>query len=177
MLLDLSRYWTHRAFHSVPFLWRIHEVHHSDPDYDVSTAGRFHPAEVLLEQAGYLLAIAILAPPVIAVFASELIALVLNLFAHANASLPGSLEGALRLAIITPDLHRIHHSEEVQEQQTNFGQTFTCWDRWFGTLANASATGEKERNTGIRELRNSGSLRLRFTLSEPFRRRTRQDPA
>jgi sterol desaturase/sphingolipid hydroxylase (fatty acid hydroxylase superfamily) len=179
LLLDLARYGIHRAFHALSFLWRIHEVHHSDPDYDVSTAGRFHPLEVVLEQGALLALIALLAPPPIAVFGDVLITVALNLFVHANASLPVPIEKALRKAIVTPDLHRIHHSERIQEQSRNFGQTFSWWDRLFGTFLAGAAGGESGLITGIMELRNGASLGLGFMLAEPFRRRTpeKTDPA
>ena len=179
LLLDLARYGVHRAFHALSFLWRIHEVHHSDPDYDVSTAGRFHPLEVVLEQGVLLALIALLAPPPIAVFGDVLITVVLNLFVHANASLPAPLEKALRRAFVTPDLHRIHHSEKMQEQLRNFGQTFSWWDRLFGTFLAKPAGGDDGLITGIKELRNSASLDLGFMLAEPFRRRPPEetDPA
>lgn len=171
LLLDLTHYGTHRAFHSVGLLWRVHEVHHSDPDYDVSTAGRFHPLEVVGTQGATLLAVALLAPPPLAVFAAALIAVVLNLVAHANAALPAELENWLRRALITPDLHRIHHSEEVAEQSRNFGQTFSWWDRLFGTFLGGAARGERHFATGIKELRGDETVALGFLLTEPFRRR------
>jgi sterol desaturase/sphingolipid hydroxylase (fatty acid hydroxylase superfamily) len=174
LVLDLAHYGMHRAFHSFSLLWRIHEVHHSDPDYDVSTAGRFHPFEVVLMQGGYLALVAVLAPPPGAVFAAELISVVLNLFAHANVRLPRWMENTLRRAIVTPGLHRIHHSQEVPEQMRNFGQTFSWWDRLFGTFLGDAARGEG-MVTGIPELRNSASLELGFMLVEPLRRR-KADP-
>jgi sterol desaturase/sphingolipid hydroxylase (fatty acid hydroxylase superfamily) len=172
LVLDLVRYGMHRAFHSISYLWRVHEVHHSDPDFDVSTAGRFHPLEVVSTQALYLAVIWLLAPPPLAVFAAELLALVLNLFAHANASLPGWAEKLLRVILITPDLHRIHHSEEIGEQSRNFGQTFPWWDRLFGTYLAEPAAGEEGLVTGIKGLQNGRSLGLGFMLAEPFRSRS-----
>jgi sterol desaturase/sphingolipid hydroxylase (fatty acid hydroxylase superfamily) len=172
LLLDLTQYLIHRTYHAVGFLWRIHEVHHSDPDYDVSTAGRFHPLEVLIGQAGLLSVIALLAPPPAAVFGAELMTLLLNFFVHANASLPRPLERALRAVIITPDLHRTHHSDEMEEQWTNLGQTFSWWDRLFGTYLDRPASGEDAIATGVKGLQNATSIKLGFMLSEPFRPRT-----
>jgi sterol desaturase/sphingolipid hydroxylase (fatty acid hydroxylase superfamily) len=171
LLLDLVRYAMHWAFHSFYFLWRVHEVHHSDPDFDVSTAGRFHPLEVVSTQAFYLATIALFAPPPVAVFAAELLALALNLFAHANASLPDWVERVLRTILITPDLHRIHHSEEIVEQSRNFGQTFPWWDRLFGTYLGKPAAGEEGLTTGIKGLQDDRSLGVGFMLTEPFRAR------
>jgi len=172
LLLDLAHYATHRAFHSIHALWRVHEVHHSDPDYDVSTAARFHPVEIVLTQGAYLAVVAALAPPPIAVFAAEILTSVMNLFVHADASMPGRAEKTLRCLIVTPGLHRIHHSEEVLEQSRNFGQTFCWWDRLFGTYLDAPAKGAEFMVTGIKGLQAEGSLSLWFMLSEPFRRRT-----
>ena len=171
LALDLTHYSTHRIFHAVPFLWRVHEVHHSDPDYDVSTAGRFHPLEVVSVEGVYLAVIALLAPPLVAVFAAELLTLALNLFAHANVSVPPAAEKLLRRAIVTPDLHRIHHSEDAREQFRNLGQTFSWWDRLFGTYLAKPAAGEEGIITGITGLRNENSTGLGFMLAEPFRPR------
>ena len=180
LLLDFARYGIHRAFHGLSFLWRIHEVHHSDPDYDVSTAGRFHPLEVVLEQGALLALIALLAPPPIAVFGDALMTVALNLV-RARQRLRCRLlfEKALRRAIVTPDLHRIHHSEKIEEQSRNFGQTFSWWDRLFGTFLTGAAVGQSGLITGIKELRNGASLGLGFMLAEPFRRPTpaETDPA
>jgi sterol desaturase/sphingolipid hydroxylase (fatty acid hydroxylase superfamily) len=172
LLLDLARYLIHRTYHAVGFLWRIHEVHHSDPDYDVSTAGRFHPLEVLVDQGSILATIALLAPPVSAVFAAELVTLLLNFFVHANASLPGAVDQALRAVIVTPDMHRIHHSEQMEEQWRNLGQTFSWWDRLLGTYRGNPAAGDKGLVTGVKGLQNAGSIELGFMLAEPFRSRS-----
>jgi len=178
LLLDLVTYATHRAFHSVPLLWRVHEVHHSDPDYDVSTAARFHPIEVVLVQGAHLVMILLLAPPPIAVFASGLFTVVLNLFVHANASLPRWAELPLRRVFITPDLHRIHHSEDIVEQGRNLGQTFIWWDRLFGTYASRALDLDGGR-IGLKGLQNEQSLGLGFMLAEPFQSRAQLqvDPA
>jgi sterol desaturase/sphingolipid hydroxylase (fatty acid hydroxylase superfamily) len=171
LLLDLVHYATHWTFHHVPLLWRVHEVHHSDPEYDVSTAGRFHPIEVIATQGAYLAAIVLLALPLIAVLISELLTVVLNFFAHANASLPGWAERLLRNVIVTPDFHRIHHSEDVWEQTRNLGQTFIWWDRLFGTFVANPRAGQEGIVTGITGLQNRASLGLRFMLAEPFHNR------
>jgi sterol desaturase/sphingolipid hydroxylase (fatty acid hydroxylase superfamily) len=166
LALDLVRYGTHRLFHSVPFLWRIHEVHHSDPDYDVSTAGRFHPIELIVDQAVFLAAVILLAPPPMAVFVSQLLTSAENLFAHANAKLGALATRIAGLAFITPEFHRVHHSAEIADQSRNFGQTFSFWDRLFGTFETQRsgvefATGIK----GTRDWRTSG---LGFMLRKPF---------
>jgi sterol desaturase/sphingolipid hydroxylase (fatty acid hydroxylase superfamily) len=167
-VLDFIHYGTHRAFHSVPILWRIHEVHHSDPDYDVSTAARFHPLESLADRAVFLTGVVLLAPPPVAVFSTDLISTALNAFVHANASLPDSVERFSRRFIITPDMHRIHHSEELDGQAANFGQIFCCWDRLFGTYQRGQSRGQSI-TTGIKGLQNARSLEIGFMLREPFR--------
>lgn len=168
VLLDLVEYWVHWSFHHVAWLWRVHQVHHSDPDFDVSTAARFHPVEMVFSTGVRLGAIALLAPPPVAVFLAGLLTAILNLLAHANASLPGWAERIVRWAFITPDLHRIHHSLDMREQQRNLGQTFAWWDRFFGTyVPRPSAEGIAFR-TGLEGLQDRDSLAIGFMLMEPF---------
>jgi len=166
LLLDLAQYGMHRLFHAVPMLWRVHEVHHSDADYDVSTAARFHPFEVVGIRGGYVAVVALVAPPPVAVLAAELLAGVINLFAHANASLPRWAERALRVGFITPDLHRIHHSQDIAHHSRNFGQAFPFWDRLFGTYLEIPTAGEDKIVTGIRG--KGDSLEVRILLAAPF---------
>lgn len=168
LLLDLLQYWIHWSFHHVPWLWRVHQVHHSDPDYDVSTAGRFHPVETLWSTGVHMGGVALLAPPPVAVFVSGLLVVILNFSAHANASLPGWTERIVRCAFITPDLHRIHHSEDMREQQRNLGQTFSWWDRLFGTYVPAASAEEGTFRTGLQGLAGRDSLGIGFMLMEPF---------
>jgi sterol desaturase/sphingolipid hydroxylase (fatty acid hydroxylase superfamily) len=176
-VLDLLQYWIHWSFHHVSWLWRVHQVHHSDPDYDVSTAARFHPLEVLYSQGIRFAAIALLAPPAAGVFFAELLTVILNLATHANASLPRRVEHALRSVFITPDLHRIHHSREVADQNRNLGQTFAWWDRLFGSYAAMASTLGKPFRTGLRGLERSDTLGVGFMLAEPFRSTQEADPA
>jgi sterol desaturase/sphingolipid hydroxylase (fatty acid hydroxylase superfamily) len=167
LLLDLVHYATHRLFHSFRVLWRVHEVHHSDPDYDVSTAARFHPIEVVGSKGLYIAAVAVLAPPPAAVFLNEVHTTLLNTLVHANVALPPRLESVVKMVFITPGLHRIHHSTGIAEQNCNFGQTFVWWDRLFGTYCprpQAIGTGV----TGLPEGSYNGTAAL-FTA--PFKRR------
>ena len=168
-LLDLLQYWIHWSFHHVPWLWRIHQVHHSDPDYDVSTAARFHPLEVLCSQGIRFGAITLLAPPAAGVFIAELLSVILNFSAHANASLPERIEKTLRSVFVTPDWHRIHHSQEIGEQNRNFGQTFPWWDHFFGTYANTASAHNGVFRTGLAGLEECDALGIGFMLAEPFR--------
>ncbi len=174
VLIDLLQYWVHWSLHHVSWLWRIHQVHHSDPDYDVSTAARFHPLEVLYAQGIRFGAIALLAPPAAGVLIAELLSVVLNLTAHANASLPVWMERTLRFGFVTPDLHRIHHAEEMQDQNQNLGQTFLWWDRIFGTHAGAHSLKEETFRTGLTGLEGFDRLGIGFMLAEPFQNTRRE---
>ena len=123
----------------------------------------------MIDQAVFLASIFLIAPPPGAVFSSELMSTALNVFVHANASLPHWAERFLRRMVITPDLHRIHHSQEPSEQSGNFGQTFCCWDRLFGTYLEFDQTGDRAVITGIKGLQNGDSAGIQFMLREPFR--------
>jgi sterol desaturase/sphingolipid hydroxylase (fatty acid hydroxylase superfamily) len=179
LLLDWLQFGVHWTLHHVGVLWRLHEVHHSDPDFDVSTAARFHPLEALIDQGVLLLAILLLAPPVSAVFVAEMLKVILNFWEHANASLPGWLERVVRWVLITPDLHRIHHSDDEREQSRNLGQIFSWWDRMAGTYLDRPAASEEQFGTGLKGYQNSTSIGIGFMLGEPFRRpvETQRDQA
>jgi len=170
LLLDFVKYAMHWAFHSVSFFWRVHRVHHSDPDFDVSTAARVHPIEVVALQGASLAAIAIFAPPVIGVLIAELLSAVESFFGHANASLPGWVDKPLRLVFVTPDMHRIHHSEEVREQYRNYGDCFPWWDRLFQTYLDQPAAGPQKMVVGLKGYQNDASLGVGFMLRQPFLR-------
>jgi sterol desaturase/sphingolipid hydroxylase (fatty acid hydroxylase superfamily) len=169
-LLDLVRYGLHRSYHSVSVLWRFHQVHHSDTDYDLSTGLRSHPIEGLVGQGGYLLAIAALAAPPGAVLAAELLSLFQTFFSHANAALPEWIEKTLRLVFITPEMHRVHHSQEVPEQNSNLGDVFPWWDRLLGTYVASPAAGLDAMRIGMKGVSPDASARLAFMLMQPFRR-------
>lgn len=173
LLLDLVHYAIHRLFHSFRVLWRIHEVHHSDPDYDVSTGVRFHPIELVGSKALYLGAVAALAPPVAAVLASEIHTTLVNSLVHANIALPPRLEAAARLIFITPGLHRIHHSTDVARQNCNFGQTFVWWDRLFGTFCPRASVSSRDLATGVTGLPESSYQGTAALFTAPFERRPR----
>src|SRR5581483_9272936 len=150
LLLDLLKYSLHRLQHSVSWLWRIHQVHHSDPDFDVSTGVRAHPLEFLMIQGGTLGLVALLAPPPGAVLAAEVCACFFSFFEHANASLPQGWDKLVRACLVTPDVHRIHHSERDQEQFRNLGEIFTWWDRLFGTYQDQPVAGKDKFTVGLR---------------------------
>jgi sterol desaturase/sphingolipid hydroxylase (fatty acid hydroxylase superfamily) len=175
-LLDFVKYAMHWAYHAVPWLWRVHQVHHSDPDFDVSTGTRAHPIEVVLTQGAYLGVIAIVAPPVLAVLIAESISAFQSFFGHANASLPGWIEKPLRLLLVTPDMHRIHHSEVVREQSRNLGEIFPWWDRLFRTYLDAPAAGQEAMIVGLKGYQNDASLGVVFMLKQPFLRERQDGP-
>jgi len=177
LLLDFVKYAIHRAFHFVPFLWRVHQVHHSDPEFDLSTAARVHPIEIVLTQAVYLSVVAIFAPPVAGVLIAELISGFQSFFGHANASLPRWVEKPLRCIFVTPDMHRIHHSEEVEEQFTNFGDSLPWWDYLLRTYRAVPAAGEKGMIVGLKGYQNDASLGLTFMLTQPFLPERKEQPA
>src|SRR5262249_41703854 len=124
LLIDLMRYGLHWVEHAVPMLWRVHQVHHSDTDFDLSTGLRAHPLERLISFVSYQLVIVLLAPPPIAVLISEALSVGQTFLSHANASLPEWIDRPLRALFITPNMHRVHHSVEIPEQNTNFGDIF-----------------------------------------------------
>jgi sterol desaturase/sphingolipid hydroxylase (fatty acid hydroxylase superfamily) len=143
-------------------------VHHSDPDFDVSTGFRAHPLEVVYTQGAVLAAVALLAPPVAAVLVFELLIGVESCFGHANVALPAWLDKPLRTVVITPDMHRIHHSVDAREQCRNLGDIFPWWDRLLGTYLAHPAAGDDRIVVGLAGVERSRSMDLSFMLSEPF---------
>jgi sterol desaturase/sphingolipid hydroxylase (fatty acid hydroxylase superfamily) len=141
VVLDLVSYAWHRANHCVPFLWRLHQVHHSDPGFTVSTGLRFHPGELLLSLPVRVVAVVLVGAPVGAVLVFEIAFTFANLVEHGDIGLPGSVESWLARVCITPALHRRHHTRVRPDRDTNFGTVFSVWDRAFGTYAyNGSST-------------------------------------
>lgn len=167
--LDLTQYLVHRLLHSVGWLWRIHEIHHSDEEFDVSTAVRFHPVETAVAQVASSLVVLLLGAPPLAVAVNQLIVVAENLFVHANCTLPPRLKW-LSTYLMTPNLHRIHHSTDWGDQQRNFGQLLTVWDRVLGTYRAHSDQG-LDLPTGVEELRGVETLRWRYLLLGPFLKR------
>lgn len=172
VLLDLVRYAMHRAYHSTPVLWRVHQVHHSDPEFDVSNGARVHPIEAIVTQGATLAAIAALGAPPLGVFLFEMAACFQSCFAHANASLPAWIERPARAVFVTPDMHRIHHSEEASEQRVNLGDVFAWWDRLFRTYLADPAAGQERMTFGLGGHRREGSLGVAFMLLAPLREPT-----
>jgi len=167
VLLDASKFLTHRLFHAVPWLWRIHRVHHSDPDFDVSTGLRFHPLEPFLPVGAELGLILLLSLPVEGVIASQVLTCAINFIGHANADVPKAWERILGWCVVTPHMHRIHHSEQVRDQQTNFGDLLPWWDRGFGTYR--AEIGSGQFRVGLRGYQDKRSMELTEMLVQPFR--------
>ena len=133
LIYDFSSYWLHRASHRFRFLWRLHHVHHSDPDCDLTTALRFHPSEILMAQFSTMALVVLTGPPVTSIFASLLTLTGVSLTTHANVQLPERIDRALGWIFITPDAHHTHHSAIVSHQMGNYAPIFSFWDRMWGT--------------------------------------------
>ena len=149
-LLDLAIYWQHRLFHTVPLFWRMHRMHHSDRDLDVTSAIRFHPLEMVISMLYKLCLIALLGPSVVAVILFEILLNALSLFTHTNGYLPVSLDKKLRWIFVTPDMHRIHHSKYyVNETNSNYGVLTSLWDRLFSSYSDDPKDGQTNFVIGI----------------------------
>jgi sterol desaturase/sphingolipid hydroxylase (fatty acid hydroxylase superfamily) len=168
-LLDLAIYFQHVMFHAVPTLWRLHRVHHADLDFDVTTGARFHPVEIMISTAIKCAAIAALGAPVISVFVFEMLLNATAMFNHANASLPQRMEQWLRWLVVTPDMHRVHHSVRYEESSSNFGFNLPWWDRLFGTYRAQPRLGHAVMTIGVDAFRSSQDLRLDRLLVQPLR--------
>lgn len=168
--LDLIIYLQHVMVHAVPTLWRLHRVHHADLDYDVTTGARFHPLEIALSMLIKFATIAVLGPPVVAVVIFEVLLNATSMFNHANVRLPLALDRLLRLFVVTPDMHRVHHSTEDDETNSNFGFNLPWWDRLFGTYRDQPRSGHEGMTIGIRGFRDPRQVdRLPGMLILPFR--------
>ncbi|MEZ0148156.1 MAG: sterol desaturase family protein [Candidatus Reddybacter sp.] len=167
--LDLAIYLQHILFHAVPLLWRLHRMHHADLAFDVTTGARFHPLEIILSMVIKLSVIAALGPPAVAVLIFEVLLNSLAMFNHANARLPVGLDNWLRRVIVTPDMHRVHHSVIPQEANSNFGFNLAVWDRWFGTYCAQPKAGHQEMSIGITAFRTERDLALDKMLLQPFK--------
>lgn len=168
-LLDLAIYFQHVMFHAVPTLWRLHRVHHSDVDIDLTTGVRFHPVEILISTVIKCAAVAAIGASPIAVLVFEVLLNATSVFNHANASLPHWLERSLRWIVVTPDMHRIHHSVEYDESSSNFGFSLPLWDRLFGTYRAQPRIDPAKMTIGVDAFRSPGEQRLDHLLIQPLR--------
>lgn len=147
--MDFIIYLQHVLVHAVPALWRLHRVHHADLDYDLTTGARFHTIEIILSMLIKFATIIVLGPPVVAVVIFEVILNGMAMFNHANVRLPLGLDRVLRMIIVTPDMHRVHHSTEDNEANSNYGFNLSIWDRIFGTYIDQPREGHEKMTIGI----------------------------
>jgi sterol desaturase/sphingolipid hydroxylase (fatty acid hydroxylase superfamily) len=167
--LDLAIYLQHVLFHAVPALWRLHRVHHADLEVDVTTGARFHPIEILISMGLKLGVVAALGAPAVGVLAFEVLLNATSLFNHSNVRMPAGLDRLLRWVVVTPDMHRVHHSIAVRETNSNFGFNLPWWDRLFGTYRGQPAAGHGSMTVGIEQFRDPAEQRLDRMLTQPFR--------
>jgi len=169
LILDFVIYLQHVIFHAVPLLWRFHRMHHADLDIDVTTGARFHPVEIILSILIKLAAVAALGPPVVAVVMFEVLLNATSMFNHSNARLPLALDRVLRLIVVTPDMHRVHHSVIPAETNSNFGFNVPCWDRLCGTYKAQPREGHDGMTIGIEQFREPRELLIDRMLTQPAR--------
>lgn len=167
-LLDLAIYFQHVMFHAVPTLWRLHRVHHTDLDFDVTTGSRFHPVEILISTAVKCAVVAAIGAPALAVLAFEVLLNATAMFSHGNVRIPEHVDRWLRRFVVTPDMHRVHHSIEYQESSSNFGFNAPWWDRLFGTYRAQPAAGHEAMTIGVDAFRSAEDLRLDRLLIQPL---------
>jgi len=168
VVLDLAIYIQHVAGHKIPILWTVHRMHHADRDIDVSTALRFHPIEIALSMLWKMAVILALGPSALAVFVFEVILNALAMFNHANVAMPRALDAALRLVIVTPDMHRVHHSVRRAETDSNYGFNLSIWDRAFRTYRPQPEGGHQAMSIGLPAYRDERPGNLLWCLKLPF---------
>lgn len=170
LALDFAVWLEHVVFHKLPILWRIHRVHHADPGVDLTTALRFHPLEILLSMVWKAVVIVALGAPALSVLLFEIVLNAGAMFNHANLRLPTKVERGLRRFIVTPDMHRIHHSVERAETDSNYGFNLSIWDRLFSTYVAQPASGDDAIETGLKAYGRDEPIKLVWSLMLPFRR-------
>jgi len=168
VLLDLTIYLQHVMFHAIPILWRLHMVHHADLDYDVTTGLRFHPIEIVLSMVIKLSVVVVIGPPALAVIIFEIVLNSAAMFNHGNIRLSLKIDEILRYFIVTPDMHRVHHSVIIRETNSNFGFNLPWWDRLFGTYRSQPVKGHEGMTIGLSQFRDAKRLTLPWLLILPF---------
>jgi sterol desaturase/sphingolipid hydroxylase (fatty acid hydroxylase superfamily) len=168
VLLDLAIYLQHVLFHAVPVLWRLHRMHHADLAFDVTTGLRFHPIEILLSMLLKLSVVVALGTPAVAVLIFEVLLNATSMFNHGNVRIADKLDLILRWVVVTPDMHRVHHSIQSTETNSNFGFNLPWWDRLFGTYRPQPSAGQEAMTIGIEQFRDPRELRLDRMLVQPF---------
>jgi sterol desaturase/sphingolipid hydroxylase (fatty acid hydroxylase superfamily) len=169
VLLDLIVYGQHVLFHAAPWLWRVHRVHHADPEFDVTTGLRFHPIEIILSMGIKVAAVLLLGAAALAVLIFEVLLNASSMWSHANIRLPGRLDLLVRKLVVTPDMHRTHHSVIARETHSNFGFNLACWDRLFGTYRAEPEKGHEAMCIGLPQFRLAADSRIDRLLLQPFR--------
>lgn len=169
LLLDLIIYLQHRFFHYQPLLWRLHRVHHSDMEIDVTTGNRFHPLEIIISMLLKSAVVVLLGAPAVAVMVFEVILNAASQFNHGNVNISLRLDSWLRLLLVTPDMHRVHHSVIPRETDSNFGFNIPLWDRLFGSYRAQPQHGHDGITIGLKEFRDPAGLTLAGLLLQPFR--------
>ncbi len=169
ILLDLVIYGQHVAFHHIPALWRLHRVHHADTEIDVTTALRFHPIEIMISMAIKFAAVAAIGAPAEAVLLFEIILNACAMFNHGNIRLPSGVDKILRCVLVTPDMHRVHHSAIIRETNSNYGFNISLWDRLFRTYRAQPELGHDGMMIGLREFREPDEAKIDRLLTQPFR--------
>jgi sterol desaturase/sphingolipid hydroxylase (fatty acid hydroxylase superfamily) len=169
VILDLVIYLQHVMFHAVPALWRLHRMHHADLEFDVTTGLRFHPVEILLSMGIKLAMVMALGPPAVAVLIFEVLLNATAMFNHSNIRLPMLVDRFLRLIVVTPDMHRVHHSVIPEETNSNFGFNLPWWDKLLGTYKAQPKAGHEEMSIGIEQFRTTRDLWLDRMLVQPVK--------
>src|SRR4051794_11139456 len=169
VLLDLAIYGQHVAFHAVPVLWRLHRMHHADLEFDVTTGVRFHPVEIVLSMLIKFAAIVLLGAPAVGVLVFEVLLNATSMFNHGNVRLHARVDRVLRWLVVTPEMHRVHHSVERRETDSNFGFNLPWWDRLFGTYWAEPEAGHERMAIGLPQFRDPAELRLDRMLLQPLR--------
>lgn len=169
VILDFIIYLQHVMFHAVPLLWRLHRMHHTDLDLDVTSGARFHPVEIVISMVIKMAAVVALGPPAVAVVIFEVVLNATAMFNHSNLSIPAPVDRLLRLMVVTPDMHRVHHSVVPNETNSNFGFNAPWWDRLFGTYRAQPAAGHAGMTIGIEDFRSSRDLWLDRMLLQPLK--------
>jgi sterol desaturase/sphingolipid hydroxylase (fatty acid hydroxylase superfamily) len=170
VVLDLAIWFEHLLSHKIPLFWRIHRMHHADTGFDITTALRFHPIEIVLSMFWKAAVIVALGAPPLAVLIFEIVLNGSSMFNHANLKLPDSADRLLRMVIVTPDMHRIHHSTERVETDSNYGFNFAFWDRLFGTYNQEPAKGQIGIEIGQSDWRDGRPAQILWSLLLPFKR-------
>ena len=177
VLLDMAIYWQHVAFHRLPLFWRFHKVHHADRDIDATTGVRFHPAEIVFSMLYKAVCVLVLGPSLLAVILFEVVLNASAMFNHANLKLPLWLDRLIRPVFVTPDMHRVHHSDIERETNSNYGFCLSVWDRVFGSYIAQPERGHDGMTIGLAEYQTEKPGQLLWSLALPLARSQRNRPA